>query len=91
MAYEERQKELQATKAAQREARVAKLIESQLELINDKSPTTTAQIVSVLPYLFPLTDGLLLGQFLLSGNESNPLVAAWQTCTRVQGLPQHPI
>jgi Chloroplast import apparatus Tic20-like/EF-hand domain pair len=76
MAQEERQKELQATKVAQQQAEVAKLIESQLELINDKPPSTTDKIVSVLPYLFPLMDGVLFGQFLLSGNESNPLVAA---------------
>jgi hypothetical protein len=76
MAYEERQKETQATEAAQQEAEVAKLIESQLELINDTSPTITDKIVSVLPDLFPLTDRLLFGQFLLSGGERNPLVAA---------------
>ena len=54
---------------------MAKLLESQLELINDKPPTTTDKIVSVLPYLFPLMDGLMFGQYLLAGNENNPVVA----------------
>lgn len=76
MAQEERQKELQATKAAQQQAQVAEFLESQLELINDKPPTATDKIVSVLPYLFPLMDGVLFGRFLLAGHESNPLVAA---------------
>lgn len=72
---QEKQKARDEAKAAQKEAEVAQLIESQLELINDREPTNTDKLVSVLPYLFPLMDGLLFGQFLLAGNESNPVVA----------------
>ncbi|CAB9508174.1 Inherit from NOG: protein transport [Seminavis robusta] len=75
LASEERRKALEATKAAQQEAETAKLMESTMELINDKQPTNVDRAVSVLPYLFPLMDGLLFGQYLLAGNESNPVVA----------------
>lgn len=76
LATEERQKALDATKAAQQEEEMTKLIETQMELINDKEPSGTDKIVSVLPYLFPLMDGLVFGQHLLAGNEDNPIVAA---------------
>lgn len=71
IAYEERQQELDAQKEAQKEAEVAQL----MELVNDKEPSSRDKIVSVLPYLFPLMDGISFGKFLLEGNESNPLVA----------------
>jgi len=74
--YEERQQEVESRKLAQKEAEIAQLIESQLELINDKKPSTTDRVVSALPYLLPLMDGLSFGKFLLTGHESNPLVGA---------------
>jgi len=44
--------------------------------LNDKEPTTGDKVLSVLPYLFPLMDGLQYGRFLLGGegSESNPFV-----------------
>merc|ERR1711966_56776 len=54
-------------RAAQKEAEIAQLVESQLELINDKPPSGTDRIVSVLPYLLPLMDGLSYGKFPLAG------------------------
>jgi len=74
MVYEERQQEVESQKSAQKEAEIAQLIESQLELINDKTPSRTDRILSALPYLLPLMDGLSFGKFLLTGHESNPLV-----------------
>lgn len=72
--YDERQRKVESQKLAQKEAEIAQLIESQLDLINDKEPSNTDRIVSALPYLLPLMDGLSFGQFLLTGHESNPFV-----------------
>ena len=74
MADAERRQEMEAKRAAQKEAEIAQLVESQLELINDKPPSGTDRIVSVLPYLLPLMDGLSYGKFFLAGHEDNPLV-----------------
>merc|ERR1719491_996580 len=49
--YEERQQEVESQKSAQKEAEIAQLIESQLELINDKTPSRTDRILSAMPYL----------------------------------------
>jgi len=45
-----------------------------LEMINDRAPTGTDKLVSVLPYLFPLMDSLLYGRFLMGGFQDNPVV-----------------
>ena len=74
LAQDEKRKALEASKNAQKESEVSKLIESQLELINDKPPSNTDKVVSVLPYLFPLMDSVLFGQYLLAGHEQNPAV-----------------
>ena len=74
IANEKRQQEVAIRKSAQKEAEVAQLIEAQLDLINDKPPSTTDRLVSALPYLLPLMDGLSFGKYLLTGHEGNPLV-----------------
>ena len=66
----------EATKQAKLEAESVALLESRMELINDKEPTTTDKLVSTLPYLFPLLDGLQYGGHLLQGQDHNPVVAA---------------
>ena len=71
---EEKQQALDAAKQAQEEAEMAKLAEAQLELLNDKEPTNTDKIVSILPYLLPLIDSLQFGRFLLVENQDNPFV-----------------
>ena len=71
---EEKQQALDAAKQAQEEAEMAKLAEAQLELLNDKEPTNTDKIVSILPYLLPLLDSLQFGRFLLVENQDNPFV-----------------
>merc|ERR1711865_542571 len=51
---------------------------------NDRPPTGTDKALSVVPYLFPLMDGLLFGQFLLQ-DANNPVfgvVAAIYTLYR---------
>merc|ERR1712222_40916 len=65
---------VESQKQAQKEAEISQLIESQLNLINDKKPSNVDRIVSALPYLLPLMDGLSFGNFLLTGHEDNPLV-----------------
>jgi len=74
LAREEKKAAQEAQKAAQTEAATAKIVDAQLELINDKEPNGTDKILSVLPYLFPLLDSLQFGRFILIENESNPLV-----------------
>jgi len=64
----------EALKQAKLEAEAAALLQARRELLNDKDPSTTDKIVSVLPYLLPLLDGLQFGRFLLEGQD-NPAVA----------------
>jgi Ca2+-binding EF-hand superfamily protein len=64
----------EALKQAKLEAEAAALLQARRELLNDKEPTTTDKIVSILPYLLPLLDGLQFGRFLLEGQD-NPAVA----------------
>jgi HPt (histidine-containing phosphotransfer) domain-containing protein len=71
---EEKQMALDAKKTAKLEAEMAKLAEARLSLINEKEPTSTDKILSVLPYLFPLLDSLQFGRFLLVENSENPFV-----------------
>ena len=73
---EEKEFAVKAKREADEEAIAAKFAEAKLELLNDRPPSGTDKFISILPYLFPLMDGLQYGRFLL-GNEdgSNPLVA----------------
>jgi len=75
LALEEKQAAIEADKAAKMEKEMAKFLEAQMELINDREPTGTEKILSVLPYLFPLLDNLQFGRFLVLENADNPLVA----------------
>eukprot|EP00592_Proboscia_alata_P009793 CAMPEP_0194359200 /NCGR_PEP_ID=MMETSP0174-20130528/6465_1 /TAXON_ID=216777 /ORGANISM="Proboscia alata, Strain PI-D3" /LENGTH=397 /DNA_ID=CAMNT_0039129977 /DNA_START=156 /DNA_END=1349 /DNA_ORIENTATION=- len=72
LVQDEKRKTNEATRSAAKSAEVSDLIESQLALINDRPPTGTDKAISVLPYLFPLMDGLMFGQFLLK-DASNPV------------------
>eukprot|EP00804_Cyclotella_cryptica_P021146 CCRYP_001462-RA/>CCRYP_001462-RA protein AED:0.34 eAED:0.34 QI:417/1/1/1/1/1/2/123/388 len=66
---EEAKKELQKEKEAQL------LAMAKLEFLNEKEPTMGERVVSILPYLFPLMDGLQYGRFLLSSSDdSNPFI-----------------
>ena len=44
-------------------------------LINDAPPSTSDKILSVIPYLFPLLDGLQYGRFLLQ-DSTDPITSA---------------
>ena len=52
--------------------------EARLTFLNDKPATINDRILSVLPYLFPLMDGLQYGRFLLQTDqvENNPVILA---------------
>jgi hypothetical protein len=53
------------------------LAAARLDFLNEKPATMTDRVVSILPYLFPLMDGLQYGRFLLSASDdSNPFVLA---------------
>lgn len=53
------------------------LAAAKLDFLNEKPATMTDRVVSILPYLFPLMDGLQYGRFLLSASDdSNPFVLA---------------
>lgn len=78
---EEKQNALDAKKKAKIEEDVAALAMARMELINDKPPTALDKVVSIVPYLFPLLDGLQFARFLIFSQDSsstsidNPIVA----------------
>ena len=75
LVQEERELARKAQKDAEAEAEAARLAEARLELLNDAPPTVTDRMVSLIPYLFPLMDGLQYGRFLLlQTDEGNPVV-----------------
>jgi len=75
---EEKRLAREAADQAKREEEQAALAEAKLEMLNEKVPTNQEKVLSIIPYLFPLMDGLAYGRFLLSdeGVMSNPIVAA---------------
>jgi hypothetical protein len=58
LAREEKALAREEAKKSEEEKRNAQLIQASLEVINDREPSGSDKIVSVLPYLFPLLDGL---------------------------------
>jgi hypothetical protein len=76
LARDERTQALEKSKLAQQESEAYKLLQAQVEGINDKPPTGTDKLVSILPYLFPLLDGFQYARFFVEGNQDNPLAQA---------------
>lgn len=76
LAREEKRLSIEAEQEAKMKEQEALLAEAKLEFLNEKEPTTSDKVVSVLPYLFPLMDGLMYGRFLLGMDDSgaNPFV-----------------
>lgn len=62
-----------ASMAAQKEAEAAEKAEAKMAVLNDKEPTQSDKVLSVLPYLFPLLDSLQFGRFFFMENQDNPL------------------
>jgi Ca2+-binding EF-hand superfamily protein len=75
LAREEKAMARKAADEANQEESAVKMIQAQLEMINDKAPSGTDKILSVLPYLFPLLDGLQFARFLVLENPDNVLSA----------------
>lgn len=63
---------------AEQEAKLAEeaqaLAQARLDFLNEKPPTNSDKFFSILPYLFPLMDGLQYGRFIFGGESENPLV-----------------
>jgi len=78
LAREEKRLADEAVQESKRREQEALMAEAKLEFLNEKEPTTSDKIISVLPYLFPLMDGLQYGRFLLSTDDAaaNPFVIA---------------
>lgn len=74
LAFDEKRSAQDAERLAKKEAEVAEFLEASLAMINDREPTGTEKLLSVLPYLFPLLDGLQFGRFLIAENTDNPFV-----------------
>ncbi|KAL7576053.1 hypothetical protein ACA910_000838 [Epithemia clementina (nom. ined.)] len=73
LARDEKALALEKAKAAQMESEAVKLLQAQLEMLNDRKPSNTDKIISILPYLFPLLDGLQFAKYLVLENPENPL------------------
>lgn len=73
LAREEKALARQATEEAKRQQDAVKLVQAQLELINDKPPSTSERLLSILPYLFPLLDGLQFARYIVTENPDNIL------------------
>jgi len=78
LSQEEKRLAAEAQKLAIKEKEEAALLQARRDILNDKEPTNADKVFSILPYLFPLMDGLQYGRFLLGadGAESNPFVVA---------------
>mmetsp|Transcript_4226 Transcript_4226/g.6309 ORF Transcript_4226/g.6309 Transcript_4226/m.6309 type:complete len:401 (-) Transcript_4226:78-1280(-) len=78
---EEKRLAQEAKNLALKEQKEAELAQARLEILNDKAPTATDKVFSVVPYLFPLLDGLAYGRFLLVSEQAqaNPVVFAIAT------------
>jgi hypothetical protein len=73
LAREEKRAAQESVKLAKKEEEAYKFVQAQLELINDRPPTPSDKILSILPYLFPLLDGLQFAKFLVLENPENPI------------------
>uniref|UniRef100_A0A7R9ZHH2 EF-hand domain-containing protein n=2 Tax=Pseudictyota dubia TaxID=2749911 RepID=A0A7R9ZHH2_9STRA len=72
---EEKRLALEAAEEAKKEKAEAEILEAKMTLLNDGPPTAQDKAVSLLPYLFPLMDGLAYGRFLLqNADAANPIV-----------------
>jgi len=71
---EEKRLAREAAIEAEKEEEASRLAEAKLAILNEKDPTQTDKIVSVLPYLFPLLDSLQFGRYFLIDNPDNPFV-----------------
>jgi len=76
LAREEKRQAREAQETAVKEEAEVALAAARLDFLNDKPPTTQDKVLSLIPYLFPLLDGLTYGRTILTseGSEGNPLI-----------------
>ncbi len=71
---EEKQLALDKVREAKKEEEQAALAEARTNLLNDKEPTDSDKLLSILPYLFPLFDSFSFGRFFFVDNADNPIL-----------------
>jgi len=79
LSREEKRLAGEAAQESKLQEQEALLAEARLEFLNEKEPTTSEKIISVLPYLLPLLDGVQYGRYLLGPADAegaNPFVVA---------------
>ena len=76
IARDEKAAALEMKKKAKLEEEALKFMQAQMEILNEREPTNTEKVVSVLPYLFPLLDSLQFAAFLVMENPENPAAQA---------------
>mmetsp|Transcript_8159 Transcript_8159/g.12133 ORF Transcript_8159/g.12133 Transcript_8159/m.12133 type:complete len:415 (-) Transcript_8159:441-1685(-) len=92
LAREEKALALEAAKQAKLEEEEAIKAALKMEMLNEKPPTNQDKIVSILPYLLPLLDGLQYGRFLIldiekTQGDSPPLMALAVLYTLYRSIP----
>jgi Chloroplast import apparatus Tic20-like/EF-hand domain pair len=80
---DEKQQARDTQKAVQAEQEAAAVMQAQMALINDREPSVTDKLVSVLPYLYPLLEGLQFARFLVTDHPENPVA---MTAALIYGL-----
>lgn len=71
---EEKQFAREASNEAQKEQAAAQKAEAKMAVLNDKDPSQSDKVLSILPYLFPLFDSLQFARFFFMANEDNPVL-----------------
>lgn len=68
---DEKRQAREAAKEAKEEEENAQLLQSRLDLVNDKEPTNKEKAIACLPYLFPLLDSLQYASVWVNGHPDN--------------------
>lgn len=68
---EEKRLAREASMAAQKEKEEAEKVEAKMAVFNDKEPTQSDKVLSIIPYLFPLFDSLQFGRYFFMENADN--------------------
>lgn len=81
-------KDRESAREQERLSREAAEMEQKQLVVNDGPATGTDRVISVLPYLFPLLDGLQFARYFVMGNQDNPLaIAATIAYTLYRAIP----
>jgi len=87
---EEKQAIREAAQKTKEEEATAKLLQSAKDMINERDATSTDKALSIIPYFFPLLDGLVFGRFLFMDHINNPIVTGLGVLSALyQSIPFH--